>query len=167
MKETVAIFGGTFDPPHEGHSYILKSLINQGFDRIVLATTGKNPFKDRTPASFATRLKMWKLVLSYENLPVAAGPGEKGIFISDFPYEYTVDFVSYYKKLDPERDIIWVVGEDLKDEYRLWRDWDKIKIKVKVMADYQGFRSSLVRGSHIAAHAALHEFIKESKLYCT
>ena len=36
------VFGGTFDPPHEGHRHLLQSVMAHGYDRAIVIPV-KNP----------------------------------------------------------------------------------------------------------------------------
>jgi nicotinate-nucleotide adenylyltransferase len=56
----VALFGGTFDPPHRGHLAIATAAADAfALDRILFAPTGLQPLKlDTEPTPFATRLAL-------------------------------------------------------------------------------------------------------------
>ena len=56
-KPTIAIFGGTFDPPHKGHQLIVeKAVANLQIDQLFVVPAYLNPFKTSTLADAATRL---------------------------------------------------------------------------------------------------------------
>ena len=60
----VALFGGTFDPPHLGHLHIaLNAAERLHLDQILLAPTGRQPLKSHHPAPFADRLAMLQLLI--------------------------------------------------------------------------------------------------------
>ena len=57
--ETIALFGGSFDPPHIGHKAIVEALRKLDFiDKIVVMPTFLNPFKSHSYASSKQRL-LW------------------------------------------------------------------------------------------------------------
>ena len=57
-KPEIAIFGGSFDPPHKGHQQIvLKALKELDIDRLIILPAYLNPFKERSLASPEKRLK--------------------------------------------------------------------------------------------------------------
>lgn len=57
-KPTVAIFGGSFDPPHLGHQHIVESVIeNLDIDTLIVVPAYLNPFKSSSLASASKRLK--------------------------------------------------------------------------------------------------------------
>lgn len=56
-KPTIAIFGGSFDPPHKGHQLIVeKAVENLQIDKLFVVPAYLNPFKTSTLADAPTRL---------------------------------------------------------------------------------------------------------------
>ena len=56
--ETIALFGGSFDPPHTGHIKIIEALKNLSFiDKVVVMPTYRNPFKSNFSAPADLRLQ--------------------------------------------------------------------------------------------------------------
>ena len=56
-KPTIAIFGGSFDPPHKGHQLIVENAIeNLQIDQLFVVPAYLNPFKTSTLADAHTRL---------------------------------------------------------------------------------------------------------------
>lgn len=53
----IAIFGGSFDPPHKGHQYIVKRALEiLDIERLLVVPAFLNPFKRSTLASPSQRL---------------------------------------------------------------------------------------------------------------
>ncbi|MCO4845963.1 MAG: nicotinate (nicotinamide) nucleotide adenylyltransferase [Sulfurovum sp.] len=56
-KPTIALFGGSFDPPHKGHQLIVeKAIENLQIDKLFVVPAYINPFKTSTLADAHTRL---------------------------------------------------------------------------------------------------------------
>lgn len=56
-KQVVAMFGGSFDPPHLGHQRIVeKAIRNLNIDKLLVVPAYLNPFKTSSLASAAQRL---------------------------------------------------------------------------------------------------------------
>ncbi len=53
----VALYGGSFDPPHLGHEAVIRAASQHGIARIVVEPAWRNPFKTDTSAPAETRLK--------------------------------------------------------------------------------------------------------------
>jgi len=57
QKPTIAIFGGTFDPPHKGHQLIVEKAVESlKIDKLIVVPAYLNPFKTSTLADALTRL---------------------------------------------------------------------------------------------------------------
>ena len=67
-KPTVAIFGGSFDPPHKGHQRIVeKAMETLDIDKLIVVPAYLNPFKTSSLANAKQRLK-WSHLL-FDGLP--------------------------------------------------------------------------------------------------
>ena len=57
QKPTIAIFGGSFDPPHKGHQLIVEEAVaNLQIDKLLVVPAYLNPFKTSSLADASTRL---------------------------------------------------------------------------------------------------------------
>ena len=72
-KPTVAIFGGSFDPPHIGHQHIVESAIkNLEIDHLLVVPAYLNPFKRFSHASASQRLAWCHTLFdNFENVIVS------------------------------------------------------------------------------------------------
>ncbi len=56
---SVALFGGSFDPPHFGHKAIVREALKRlDIDRLIVVPTFLNPFKSNSYAPPELRLSM-------------------------------------------------------------------------------------------------------------
>ena len=57
VKPTIAIFGGSFDPPHRGHQQVVEKAIKKlDIDKLIIVPAYLNPFKTSSLADAHTRL---------------------------------------------------------------------------------------------------------------
>jgi len=120
-KKTVALYGGSFDPPHVGHVAIIQALRALNFiDKVVVMPTFLNPFKENFTAKAEVRL-LWlqKIFQSFDNIE-----------ISDFevkqkrkvPTIETVRFLQQkYKK------IYLVIGADNLNSLKEWYKFNELQ----------------------------------------
>jgi len=67
-KPTVAIFGGSFDPPHQGHQEIVRKAVETlEIDRLIVVPAYLNPFKYSSLASAVQRLEWCHLL--FDDIP--------------------------------------------------------------------------------------------------
>ena len=72
--KTIALYGGSFDPPHIAHEAIVKALRELDFiDKVVVIPTFLNPFKKTFTAPAALRLQWLKEIFSeYDDVEISS-----------------------------------------------------------------------------------------------
>ena len=119
--DTVALFGGSFDPPHIGHKAIVKALQDlEHIDKVIVIPTFLNPFKTKSFSSAKERLFLVKdMFNSFNNVEVSDYEilQEKKV-----PSIQSVKhFLKTYKK------IYLVVGADNLATIHKWQDFTELK----------------------------------------
>ncbi|MDE7108230.1 MAG: nicotinate (nicotinamide) nucleotide adenylyltransferase, partial [Clostridiales bacterium] len=117
----IAIFGGSFDPPHYGHVDIVKNL-EKYFDRVIVMPSYISPFKAEQSGDTA-RYALCKKVFASQKTEVSRYEiGKKGV-------SYSVDTAAYLTK-HVEGQLYWVIGSEEIGRLTEWRDIDKLKTLV-------------------------------------
>lgn len=122
----IALFGGTFDPPHRGHLAIAAAAANAfDLDRVLFAPAGRQPLKRKGGASaFADRVAMVELA--------CATDVRFAVSLVDAPYEdgtpnYTVDaLVLLRSTMRTNARLFNLVGADSFLHVRQWREPDRL-----------------------------------------
>tara|TARA_B100000767_G_scaffold259040_1_gene268391 strand:+ start:4104 stop:4622 length:519 start_codon:yes stop_codon:yes gene_type:complete len=114
-KKRIGIFGGSFDPPHEGHLEISKLAIKKLYlDQIYWCVTKKNPFKKKSFFSLAERIKKSKIITKKV----------KKIKIKFFEDRVksinTIDVIKYLKK---KNSLFLIIGSDNLIKFHKWKNW--------------------------------------------
>jgi len=135
----VALFGGTFDPPHRGHLGIARVAAEAfGLDSILFAPVGHQPLKPgATMTTFADRLAMITLACEEEEeqqLYRNPGATRRTSFIAstidapapDNAPNYTVDTLATLRKQMPEATLYNLVGADSFLGLRQWREPERL-----------------------------------------
>lgn len=118
----IAIFGGSFDPPHQLHDLIVKtSLKNLDIDKLIIIPTFLNPFKDKFFAPPDLRLK-WCETL-WGNL-------EK-VQISDYEINQkrpvkSYESVKFFKDFYKASKIYLIIGADNLESLEKWYKFDEL-----------------------------------------
>lgn len=95
----IAIYPGAFKPPHKGHFFVVKTLVNRSdIDKIIIAISGK----ERGGITSEQSINVWEL---YKNL---LGPKVETIIVPDSPVRYVLDQV----KNNPDNQYVAVFGKD-------------------------------------------------------
>jgi nicotinate-nucleotide adenylyltransferase len=117
----VGLFGGSFNPAHEGHTHVAETaLLRLGLDRVVWLVSPQNPLKDnRHTAPLVRRMASARRF--------ASGPK---MIVSDFETRigarYTIDTLRALKARFPATRLVWVMGGDNLKSFHLWKGWTDI-----------------------------------------
>ena len=143
--ETIALFGGTFDPVHLGHVETVFSLKQTlEIDQVRWVLSAKPPHKDSVFVSTEQRLSMLDLAL--DQFP--------GMFSDDIEVRrdkpsYTYDTLSEFRQQYPDACIILIVGSDVMESFDTWHRAAEIlniaNITVMHRAGYSNKVNSLLK----------------------
>lgn len=121
----IAIYGGAFDPIHNGHIVTIGHLLASGqVDQVVVVPSGDRPDK-KANVSAADRLFMTRHAIS------EAFPGEPRISVSDVhalgTVGYgTIDLVDYFKRA-PGVEPYVVIGRELLADLSQWKEGARLR----------------------------------------
>jgi nicotinate-nucleotide adenylyltransferase len=115
----IMLFGGTFDPVHNGHLIIARHIAEQlGFRRVVLVPAATPPHKHPACAPAAQRLAMLRRAVRGEDLFEIST-----IELRRQGPSYTFDTVQEFLRPGPgpaRADIHWVIGADMLADLPKW-----------------------------------------------
>ena len=121
----VALFGGTFDPPHRGHLAIAKAAADAfRLNHVLFAPVGRQPLKDKHGVSpFQDRVAMVELA--------CASDARFEVSRIDWPRDdgqpnYTVDALTLLEIAYPRNRRFNLVGADSFLHVRQWREPDRM-----------------------------------------
>lgn len=124
-KKTVGVFGGSFNPPHEGHVRLARALVERGIvDEVWLVLSPLNPLKEHPEelASDADRLEMLRLAVEpYPELKTC------DVELTMPRPSYTVDTLRLLQKLNPDCRFRLIVGADNYQIFHRWKEPGYIK----------------------------------------
>jgi nicotinate-nucleotide adenylyltransferase len=127
----IALFGGSFNPPHLGHIAIVKDLLaSKKFDELWVIPSFKHPF-GKELASFEDRITMCHLLYDPLGPKVKISEVEKKI---NNTQGWTITTLRHLIDQFPEHQFSWVMGSDLFRETSKWKDFDEIKKWVPIIS---------------------------------
>lgn len=138
----VGLFGGSFNPPHEGHrAASLLALRRLNLDRIWWLVTPGNPLKDtRGLLPLAKRLEAARRVSRHPRIAVTDIEAAIGA-------RYTFDTIAYLKRRCPGVRFVWVMGADNLCTFHRWQRWQDIARLVPIaLVDRPGFTLKALHG---------------------
>lgn len=130
MDKNIAIFGGTFDPIHNGHLYVIRFLLEAlKFNHVMLIPNNISPHKT-APTIPEQRLAMINLALEQVNVDqrIAINTSE----ISRAGKSYTIDTIMELKKnpLYQDKTFWLVLGLDAFYSLPTWHNWAALQQNV-------------------------------------
>lgn len=126
----IAFYGGSFDPVHNGHLAIARSLVVRfELDEFVLIPAFHAPHKVRLkPTSAYDRHAM--LCIATQDLPNVS-VSKLEIEMPEKPY--SVETLTTIKALRPDDKIFFVIGADSWMDIRTWREWQTVLLMTNII----------------------------------
>ena len=122
--ETIALFGGSFDPPHIAHEMIVQEALKiDGVDKVLIMPTFLNPFKTSSHAPAALRLSWLKNIFA----------SQKDVEISSYEVDQkrkvsSIESVKYLLKR--YKKIYLIIGADNLKSLHKWENYNELKTLV-------------------------------------
>ncbi|MBV9567176.1 MAG: nicotinate-nucleotide adenylyltransferase [Hyphomicrobiales bacterium] len=119
--QRIGLYGGSFNPPHEGHRHVaLMALRRLALDRLWLLVTPGNPLKNRDGLpSLEARLAATRSVMSHSRMDVTGV--EEGL-----GSDLTVDTIAALTSRLHSLRFVWIMGGDNLASFHLWHRWRSI-----------------------------------------
>jgi nicotinate-nucleotide adenylyltransferase len=139
--QRLGVFGGSFDPPHNGHVGIAAHAAERlGLHRVLLIPSAVPPHKlDRALSSPEDRVEMCS----------RAATGHPVLAVSDIEIRregvsFTVDTLQELAALHPGGELFLLIGMDNYQEFNLWRNPARIlQLATLVVMNRPGYSAGL------------------------
>ena len=128
-KNSIVVFGGSFNPPHNSHFSIAEQVLNQyeEVEKIVFVPVNKKYEKDGLEEN-KHRYNMLKLVIEKNSKFVLSDidmNGERSL--------YTIETLIEIEKQFPNKEIWFLIGSDNLKELHTWKKAEELLSKYKVI----------------------------------
>ncbi|MFN7025681.1 MAG: nicotinate-nucleotide adenylyltransferase [Pseudorhizobium sp.] len=117
----VGLFGGSFNPPHEGHLLVAEIALRRlSLDQLWWMVTPGNPLKSRTElAPLASRIAMCERLARDPRMKITA-------FEQALGSPYTAHTLSHIRNRKRGVHFIWIMGADGLRNFHRWQEWRSI-----------------------------------------
>jgi nicotinate-nucleotide adenylyltransferase len=180
----IGLYGGTFDPIHNGHLHVIEQLIFRKIvDHLLVLPAGQPLLRDSQPrATGAQRRTMCQLAIDALPAEIKAHVEINPIEVLREGPSYTIDTVEAVAQSYSGDAIVLIVGTDAYEKIDHWHRADELKKLVEFVVidrpDFPGKHNTsvdaiAVSATDIRAHnsdavpAAVAAFIKEHNLYAS
>ena len=123
MHNIKAVYGGAFDPIHNGHIHTALNICKHlQLKEIYLLPCGQPVFKQGCQASPQQRLDMLHLATKdYPNIIIDTRELEKST------PSYTIETLKQLRgETSPNQPILFILGQDAFQDFFKWHDWENI-----------------------------------------
>lgn len=128
----ICIYGGSFNPPHLGHTAALRAVRTAIEPDVTLVIPDRiPPHKELTPGSPEPSERLLMTMLAFSSEP--------GVEVSDMELHrsgksYTVDTVRELRDCNPDAELYLVVGTDMLTTFEQWHDYRALLAQVTLVA---------------------------------
>ncbi|RYE87831.1 MAG: nicotinate-nucleotide adenylyltransferase [Hyphomicrobiales bacterium] len=114
----VGLFGGSFNPAHEGHRLVaVQCLKRLNLDAVWLLASPGNPLKNNAGLpSLAERVTHARQVMDHPRIGVTGFEAEHG-------FRYSFDTLSYLTQACAGVKFVWIMGADNLVQFDRWERW--------------------------------------------
>ena len=117
---TVGLFGGSFDPPHEGHVHVSREALKRfGLDRVWWLVSPGNPLKAEGPAPLARRMAAARALIRHPRIEATDIEAHLGT-------RFTAETLEGLFRLYPGVRFVWLMGADNLVGFANWQRHDVI-----------------------------------------
>lgn len=141
MITKIALLGGSFNPPHQGHLHISKQVLKKlSIQQIWWIPTKQNPLKKLKSPAFAKRFKKCQeIAKNYRQIKIT----KHELKIKSC---LTIDLLKNLKQKYPHIKFYFIIGADNLEQFHLWDFWqDIIKKTNLVIVDRDNFMHKATR----------------------
>jgi nicotinate-nucleotide adenylyltransferase len=121
----IGLFGGSFDPAHEGHAHVAETALERlKLDKVWWLVTPQNPLKPKS-SPLAKRVKSAKSFARGPRMVVTDLEARLGC-------HYTFETLRALKALYPGVEFTLIMGADNLAHFRKWRNWREVAKSVPI-----------------------------------
>lgn len=117
----IGLFGGSFNPAHEGHKLVAEQALRRlGLDAVWVLVTPGNPLKDHSDlAPLAERVEGARALMGEPSIRITGFEAAKG-------FGYSYETIKFLKQSLPDRKFVWIMGADNMVGFHRWERWRDI-----------------------------------------
>jgi nicotinate-nucleotide adenylyltransferase len=138
---TVAVFGGSFDPPHAGHVLVPALVLSlTSVSRVLVVPCFRHPF-GKEMAPFKDRVDLCRAAFKHYGRAVTVSVIEQRLARTGL-VNWTVHTLDALAANQRKSRLRLVIGADVWSERREWRDFDRIDREYEpIVIGRQGYES--------------------------
>ena len=132
---TIGLYGGSFNPPHEGHRHVAVTALRRlKLDRIWCLVTPGNPLKDTSDLpSLSRRMQTTAVMMDHPKIEITGAEQRAGT-------RYTAETLDWILSKNHGTRFVWIMGADNLKQFHKWQRWESILERIPVaIVDRPGY----------------------------
>ena len=121
----IGLFGGSYNPLHNGHVIMAEAFINQlNLDKCIFIPAAQSPFKKKED---------YELITDNQRLAMLEEICKKKDKFAFWDYEiekggtsYSFQTIRHARKIFPGSKLFWLIGKDHIYSFTKWKNWEEI-----------------------------------------
>lgn len=143
----IGLFGGSFNPPHEGHVHVANAALHGlQLDFVWWLLTPQNPLKTQKPLSMDKRIALCRAI-THDPKMIITG------IESDLNTQNTYQSIVALKRHFPATQFVWISGMDSALNLHQWNDWQALLTEIPFLHLTRPPADSLVQGCPLKLNA--------------
>lgn len=133
-RESIALFGGSFDPPHLGHQTVAEEALKVlDIDKLIVVPTFLNPFKSSSYHTVEERFRLSRELFDFDK-----------VYVDDYEIKQkkptaTVETLKYFSENYHVNYLI--IGTDNLENIDKWKDFEYLNAQIIwVIARRKGYK---------------------------
>jgi len=118
---SVGLFGGSFNPPHDGHVHVVETAMKRlQLDRVWWMVSPGNPLKDNDDLPpLSERIEASRAFIDHPRVDVSGLEASLSV-------TYSADLVRELVSRFPTVRFVWLMGADNLTNFHHWERWEEI-----------------------------------------
>lgn len=125
LGQRIGLFGGSFNPAHEGHLHVAATALERlNLDWVWWIVARGNPLKSEH-GDFAARLASAQAIANHPRMRVLDIEQRHEL-------TYSIDTITRFQQRNQTTRFVWLMGGDNLEHFHKWKDWDTIAARVPI-----------------------------------
>lgn len=126
--KNIGLFGGTFNPIHNGHLYIAHVFAEQcNLDCVIFLPAGHSYHKHTDWIAPEHRLKMVEIAIAHHRQFAVSNCD-----LIRSGATYSIDTINIFREIYPDKQLYWLMGMDSLMNLNRWKDWQLLVQRTKI-----------------------------------
>lgn len=128
-RDKIAVFGGTFNPPHNGHVHLLRAFSEtMHFDKVLIVPCALPPHKN-APDLVAGEQRLRMCELAFPDAQICDIEIQKG------GKNYTADTLEALASIYPNAQLYFIMGTDMLMSFNSWHEPERVLKNAVLLCD--------------------------------